>query len=325
MKLKDTDFLYATMRVRANEKNLLTEREISRMIDAKTPEEAAKILSESGYGEVSARSFSDVEKALQRQLGDTSALINEICESSEISEVFLLKYDFHNIKTLIKAELMGEDPERLMSDLSYVPKERLIHAAHTEDMSDLPPQMAQALKTARETLAHTGDPQRADFILDRAYFEMISDAATAFGSDFLKGYVSLLADTANLRSAVRAARQGRGAEILSESLVPGGSIEYKRFLTYDFENGFLNTALREAAECGASSAKGETGLLEFERELDNVLIKYMHSAKYASFDERPIIAYIAAKEAEAMTVRIIMAGKLENLSPDEIRNRLRVL
>ena len=65
--------------------------------------------------------------------------------------------------------------------------------------------------------------------------------------------------------------------------------------------------------------------MEFERELDNALIRYMKSAKYVAFDERPIIAYIAAKEAEAMTVRIIMAGKLENLSPDEIRSRLRVL
>ena len=50
----------------------------------------------------------------------------------------------------------------------------------------------------------------------------------------------------------------------------------------------------------------------------------MESAKYASFDERPIIAYIAAREAEAMSIRIIMAGKLEGLSADEIRSRLRV-
>ncbi|MBQ2840507.1 MAG: V-type ATPase subunit [Oscillospiraceae bacterium] len=325
MKLKDTDFLYATMRVRVNEKNLLTEREISRMIDAKTPEEAAKILSESGYGEVSARSFSDIEKALQRQRRLTADLIDEVCEDKQISEVFLLKYDFHNIKTLIKAELAGEAPERLMSDLSCIPKEKLIHAAHTDDMTELPLKMAEAMKQARETLAHTGDPQRADFILDRAYFEMLCDAAESFRSEFLKGYVSLLADTANLRAAVRAARQGRGAEVLAESLVPGGSIEHKRFLTYDFENSFSNTPLSEAAVFGAAAAKGNTGLLEFERELDNIIIRYMHGAKYVSFDERPIIAYIAAKEAEAMTVRIIMAGKLENLPPDEIRNRLRVL
>ncbi|MBQ8004359.1 MAG: V-type ATPase subunit [Oscillospiraceae bacterium] len=53
-------------------------------------------------------------------------------------------------------------------------------------------------------------------------------------------------------------------------------------------------------------------------------IEYMKAARYVAFDERPIIAYIAAREAEEMTVRIIMAGKAEGLSPDEIKSRLRV-
>ena len=49
----------------------------------------------------------------------------------------------------------------------------------------------------------------------------------------------------------------------------------------------------------------------------------MQEARYVAFDERPIIAYIAAREAEDMTVRIIMSGKAEGLSPDEIKRRLR--
>jgi len=191
-------------------------------------------------------------------------------------------------------------------------------------MSALPEKMAAAFSEARDTLAHTGDPQLADFILDNACFAMMADAAKASQSEFLQGYVSLMADAANLRTAVRACRQGRGAEVLGACLVSGGSIDKNVFLTFDFESGFSATSLAAAAELGAAAAKGDTGLLEFERELDNALIKYMQSAKYVAFDERPIIAYIAAKESEAMAVRIIMAGKLEGLSGDEIRSRLRI-
>ena len=82
MKFKDTDYLYATMRVRANEKSLLSSREIDRMIDAKTPGEAGKILSESGYGDISGRSFSDVERVLRQMRSDTMKLIAEICENT---------------------------------------------------------------------------------------------------------------------------------------------------------------------------------------------------------------------------------------------------
>lgn len=325
MRLKDTDYLYATMRVRANEKNLLTPQKIERMIDAKTPDEAAKILAESGYGDISARSFSDIERALRRQRDETMELIAEICENTYIAEVFALKYDFHNIKTVIKAQLSGQEPERLMSDSGTVPRDELLRAFGTDDMSGLPEQMARATKLARETLSHTGDPQLSDFVLDGSCFEMMSDAAKASGSEFLQGYVRLLADTANLRSAVRVSRQDRGADVLRSCLVPGGNISEDVFMTYDFEHGFSGTELEAAAAFGYEAAKGIKGMLEFERELDNALIRYMKSAKYVAFDERPIIAYIAAKEAEAMTVRIIMAGKLENISPDEIRSRLRVL
>lgn len=325
MRLRDTDYVYATMRVRANEKNLLTARDISRMIDAKTPEEAAKVLADAGYGDFEARSFSDVERAISDAHEETIKLIDDVCENTHIAKVFKLKYDFHNIKTVIKADFSGENPERLMSDSGSIGKDVILTAARKDDFGALPQKLQKALLEARETISHTGDARLSDFILDRAYFEMMAEEAEASGSEFLRGYVRLLADTANLRSAVRTARQKKGAELLREALIPGGNIPQEKFLSFDFENGFSGTALSEAAAKGALSAKGERGLLEFERELDNAAIEYMRAAKYVAFDERPIVAYIAAREAEATTVRIIMAGKLEGLSAEEIQSRLRVL
>ena len=52
-KLKDTDYLSISTRVRAMENRLLTRERMERMIDARTDEEAAKVLSECGYGELS--------------------------------------------------------------------------------------------------------------------------------------------------------------------------------------------------------------------------------------------------------------------------------
>lgn len=52
-KLKDTDYLGISTRVRAMENRLLTRERMERMIEARTSEEAAKVLTECGYGELS--------------------------------------------------------------------------------------------------------------------------------------------------------------------------------------------------------------------------------------------------------------------------------
>lgn len=324
MKHKDTDYLYASMRIRANEKNFLTSQKTERMIEAKTPEEAAKVLAESGYGDTPLRSFSEVERAIENQRSETMRLVADITENKGICDVFALKYDFHNVKAIIKSELTGENPERLLSDAGTIPPQRLLQAMSSGDLSALPVKLADAISSARETLAHTGDPQPADFILDRVCFEMQADAANDAGSDFLTGYVRLSIDAANLRTAVRTARQGRGQDVLRKALIRGGNIPEDAYLSPNYSETFSGSELSSAAEYGEAVASGKSGFKEFERELSNALIRYMQSAKYAAFDERPIAAYIAAKEAEGVAVRIIMAGKFEGLSSDEIRSRLRL-
>lgn len=323
MKIKDTDYLYATMRVRANEKNLLTERDISRMCDAKTASEAAKILSDAGYGDIAGGSFSEVSAAIAAMREKTGKLIGEICKNRAIFDVFALKYDFHNIKTVIKAALSGTDAERLLSDSGTVPKEDIVSAYRSGDVSALPGKMGEAIFAARDILSRTGDACLADIELDRVYFEMLIDAAESSESEFLRGYVALLADIANLRTAVRAARQGRDGDILRRAFVPGGKVRTDALLAHDFAGACVSTSLAAAAELG-EAVKNGGALLEFERALDLAGIEYMKAARYVAFDERPIIAYIAAREAEEMTVRIIMAGKAEGLSADEIKSRLRV-
>ena len=183
--------------------------------------------------------------------------------------------------------------------------------------------MAKAIEISKEKLAYTKNPQVSDFILDKVCFDMMILAAKESGSLFLEGYVKLMCDVANLRTAVRIMRRGGSPELFESAFIPGGNADIKAFTGGDPENVFLSGPLREAASLGARASRSSESLMEFERELDNVLIRYMEEARYVAFDERPLIAYLAAKETEAQTVRIIMAGKFENLSPQQIRSRLR--
>jgi len=324
MKVRDTDYLYATMNIRANEKKLLNPRSIERMLEAKTPEEASKILSEFGYGANALLTFDDVETAIREAEAETIKIVSEACGNDSIKEVFLLKYDFHNIKAIIKANFTHQDAEHLLSSVSLIPGDKLFSAIKSGDVSSLPEKMRMSYEKAADALSRTGNAEICDFILDEACFDMMTDAAKASQSSFILGYVKLLADIANLRLAVRMIRRGKEEEI-KEKLLPYGGIDKERFIGKKLAETLSSTYLANAASLGELTAEGKATFTEFERELDVLPIKYMEEAKYVAYDERPIVAFLANREADAVCVRIIMSGKIMGLSPDEIRNRLRVV
>ena len=60
-----------------------------------------------------------------------------------------------------------------------------------------------------------------------------------------------------------------------------------------------------------------------ERQLENGLIHTIRPAKQVVFGPEPLFGYIAAKERENKNLRMIMVSKLNNISPDRLRERLR--
>ena len=62
-----TDYTFACARVRGNERSLINKDKMLVMIDAKTMEDACKVLQEAGYGEGEVILPSAYEKALEAE------------------------------------------------------------------------------------------------------------------------------------------------------------------------------------------------------------------------------------------------------------------
>lgn len=328
MKTRDTEYLYATTRIRSLEKTLLNEERLERMVEAKTFEDMVKVLTELGYTEMPNAAPHKVERALARARQETFTLLYELSPNPALVDVFRIRYDYHNIKAIIKGEAVGIDPQPLLVDAGRYPVHSLRTIMRQMEYRELTPTLRTAVEQARETLARTNDPQLADFILDQAYFQEVREAADRSESRFLQGYVSLMIDVANLRALVRSLRQNKGAEFLRGALVEGGSVDTGRFLQATSGDAtvrelFAGTAMEAAAEAGALAISGEAGFTRFERLCDDVLISYLQSARYVAFGDAPLAAFLAAKEADITAIRIVMAGKLQELPAEEIRERLR--
>lgn len=326
-RIKDTDYLYLSARLRAMENSLLTQARMERMLDAPTPEDAAKVLTECGYQELSRVDVDTVNDLLAQARDQVMYDLASCAPDPRMVDVFQIKYDYHNAKVLLKSEARGEDPQRLLVDAGRVPGKVLAAAVAESEFGSLPAPLAKAIQAARELLGTTKDPQQADFLLDQAYFQEMEALAKETGSGFLQGYVRLMVDVANLRSLVRVIRMGKDGDFLKTVLFQGGSMDLRRLIaaaegSASVEEVYASSSLAEAAQLGQAAVSGG-GLTAFEKACDNALMAYLTQAKRVAFGEQPLIAYLAAKDSEFTAVRIIMTGRLAGLSADVIRERLR--
>jgi len=325
-KLKDTDYLFISTYLRAREKNLLTAARMERMIDAPSAEEAGKVLQEIGYGEFSAESDRELSAALAAEREKLFADLYRFVPDRAVVDVFKVKYDYHNIKALLKAQAMNISGKHLLVDAGRVSAERLEKAVTDGAFDLLPEELAKAAREAAEVISTTGDPQLGDFVLDRAYYAEMLSAAKKTRSTFLESYVRATIDAANLRSAVRTLRMKKGGDFLKKVLFEGGSVKTDSILSAalggNLEEPFRSTELRAAAELGAEAAAGGS-LTKFEKVCDDAVTAVAAKAKSVPFGVEAVIGYLVAKEIEFTAVRIIMSSRMAGITGDTIRERLR--
>lgn len=314
--------------LRAREPRLLSGERAGRMLDAASYEEAAKLLTDCGYPDMSRSTTAEVEEILAGRRRELFDELGRLSPDRELVDVFKLKYDYHNAKAVIKAEAVGSDPGRLLSDAGRLPGEQLLELYNEERFTLLPPALGKAMAEAKAVLARTANPQLSDFVLDRAYFGELRALAEKLGSDFLRGYAEILTDSANLKSAVRTLRMGKNQDFLAEVLVEGGSVSVQRITAAGDRESlaalYAHTPLEKAARLGAEALSGG-GMTAFERACDNAVNSYLGAAKLVSYGPEAVIAYLAAAEGEIQAVRMILTGRLAGVKPQVIRERLRDL
>ena len=321
---RDTDYLAISARIRAMENRLLTRDRMDRIIDARDDAEARKVLAECGYPDVPG---ADLERILAQVREQTRKELLAAIPDGRLLEIFTLKYDYHNAKVILKAEAVGADPERLLLSGGRYDPVALLENWQREQLGMCSDIFRRAMEQAAVVLKDGKDPQGCDLLLDKAYFAEMAQLADGLGSKYLQGYVRLMVDAANLRTAVRVYRMGGDEEFLRGVLLEGGNVSPRSILDArggELSEPFRTGALAEAAKLGETAAKpGMAALTTFEKACDDAVTAYLAAARRIPFGEEVVIGYLYAKEAELTAVRTIFAGRGAWLDGDIIRQRLR--
>jgi len=323
---KDTDYAAISARLRVLENRLLTRERMEQLIEAREDAECLKLMADCGYPEPAALTLPELEKSLAQAQAELFADLEKSLDDPDVLAVFRVKYDYHNAKALIKSQARDAAPARLLVDGGRYAAGDLAEGFQKEDLGEkVSPVFQAAVWAAKDLLATSGDPQRADFLLDKACYEEMLAHAKAAKSPFLEGYVRLTIDSLNLRSVVRALRAKRGKELLEAALIPGGTVDVN---TLSFAKPtelprLFSKDLEEAANQGAELLEGEGSMTAFERACDNAVARYVQKARRVPFGVEIVVGYLFARQGELTALRIILSGRLAGLDKDTIRERLR--
>jgi V/A-type H+-transporting ATPase subunit C len=103
----DTRYAYAVARVRGMETRLLDRQWIERLL-SETPAGVLKALGDSAYQDALAGVArpEDVEQGLEKALAETLQTIARVSPEPELIDLFRLRWDVRNLKSLIKASVL---------------------------------------------------------------------------------------------------------------------------------------------------------------------------------------------------------------------------
>ena len=320
----DEEYIYQSVSVHLCEKDMLDEKDVEDLAAAAGVEEVYSILGEKGWAVAGlSAAAADADRLLVEQENMAWEFVESLLGDLTPLDVLRCANDYHNLKAAVKLAYSDDDADPGRCFLKGVADAAdILEAAKAHDFSALPPDMAEAGKQAYETLAHTGNGQLSDMIIDKAALIAIDKAGGETKSSLMKEYAKLTVDGANIKAAVRCCNMGKPRDFTEQAIAPAGTLDTEALVkaaAEDLESIYEYLSYTEYS--GAADVLRQ-GIAAFERWCENRIIAAIRPQREEFFSIDPMAAYILARLSEIRTVKLIMAAKANALDMSVISERL---
>jgi vacuolar-type H+-ATPase subunit C/Vma6 len=166
------------------------------------------------------------------------------------------------------------------------------------------------------------------------FYQQADEVVRAVGSAFLldepffRNFFWLKIDLANLKIYLRCRYVGRPASQFEESFISGGRLEKKIFLDNynsnleDFAQFLKTTSYEQLWRQGLNFLQAQDSFVVFEREIENLVMDYLQSAKKVTFGPEPLFAYGLARRQELKLIRLVVLGQMLNIPAFLLKERI---
>lgn len=307
---------YAMGRISVLTKRMLDEAQMRRIAEAADETEAMTFLLEAGYGGTGQYQNREIDCFIRDELQAARKIVWELTPEPELTGLFFLKDDIHNMKSLLKARLLGTEVPDILMDGSVFSIALLQECINNKEYERLPATFKEAFVKIEAELEQKVDPLRFSAQLDCAMFRYINDVLKQrkeYG--FVRRYFALSADFQNARSVIRARLLHWNQEKLVALLLPGGEIAHEVFLNafdtpleqlgVELNRGSYGRLIFKAIEDYVATGSASV----FKRGMEAAQMSVLRAVKWDIFTLGPIIWYLLGLEAEAKALRLIFGAK----------------
>ncbi len=315
--MRDTDYAYCVARLRAAESRMLSDGDFEALVSARSYFEAVKYLFQKGYAEKN-MGLAQIVSFQNRELWNM--LSSSIPDKKELDSLCILN-DFFNIKAAIKCFFTDDDAEDYFLFPTTVDLEGLVKGVKCHDFSSLGGLKGESAKEAYETICRTSNGQNGEIIIDKATVTALRQYAESKKSGLAGEVCALLCDTANIKTAIRCRRAGKGKDFVESALGECVYLDSDKLISYCLKDDDSLTEYLKTTRYAKAVELYEISSGEFDRWCDDETMRICSKAKFTCFGFDPVCAYYYARFREIKKVRIILSCKLSGVSQKVIRER----
>jgi V/A-type H+-transporting ATPase subunit C len=273
-----------------------------------------------GYG----YNYDNYELVLEEELEKGWNFILELSKEKEPFAVFLCQNDYENLKMCIKSIAANLKEELIYSPRGLLLPEEIYNIVKNNEIEKLPNYMQNSAREATKVLLQTEDGQLCDIILDKDMLKTMNSFAEQSDCDLIKYYSSTIIDCANIKIIVQAVKAGKNAEFLKRACSEYGKISVSELIKSGIKG--INEFCKYLTFTEYSGCVGplSESMRSFEKWRDDRIAMRAKEERKDLFSIGPLVAYVLTKMNEIRTARIIISGKINNISEEVLRERVRM-
>lgn len=249
----------------------------------------------------------------------------------QVVEIFTLKFVYHNLKMLLLTKATGMDLTHLLIPIGRYSIHELRHLIQALESTVVTPVMLQEVRSTWEEYEAYSNPDVINVGMDMAYFKHLRALESTIHNVQVSQLIDAMIDFYNVITAKRGIEQRKATSDIHRLMSEEGTYPIREVIdlvkTNQIATWFNNinqVPFNKAFEPYVKKMNEGT-IKNWELEaLRNVYVHiFLTESRFITDGPLPILRYLYGKEMEIKNLRMILTGRANRLSTEDIKERMR--
>lgn len=318
--------------ISVKESTLLSKTDIEKLMTA-VDEESLHLLLQNTEYHFSLSDLSDssrIEKRLMNELIHEFQFAYEESPIPEVVDIFALKFMYHNLKMLLLMRATDQDLNHLLIPIGRYSMNELRYVVQTLESSVMEALMVNEIKSTWESYVHYQVIEALDIGMDNAYFKHLRMIEQKLKQPDITNVINSLIDFYNVISVKRGLDHNSAMSDLIEIMSDEGSYDSRTFIQMVEDKQLANwfdsinqLPFDKSLEIFRNKMRdGSIQSYELEALQNHYTHSFLHEKRRETNGPMPILRFLYGKQMEVKNLRLILAGRVNQLSTEQITERM---